>query len=1048
MHENRRLIEGRISRELAERLPELIHREQRPMSVSAGPTRSEQRPFEIGTAWGSPWSTTWFTVRGEIPAEWADRRIEAIIDLGFHGDAAGFQCEGLLVDGDGVARRGVHPRRMAVPVDGAPGPVELTIEAAANPSFVQFRPPTLGGREAAGLERPLLYRFRRAELVLVDSEAEALAYDLEVLDGVMRTLGGDDPRRRRLSQQIAAALDLLPDIAAARRLLTDAYREPARTTSHRIVATGHAHIDTAWLWPLRETVRKCTRTFASTVDLLDRSADHRFSCSQAQHYAWIESAQPALFERIRQHVDAGRWIPVGGMWVESDMNLPAGESIVRQILYGQRYFIEKFGLRCDVMWIPDVFGYPAGLPQVFAAGGMRRFVTQKLSWNKQNRFPHHTFYWEGLDGTRILTHFPPVDTYNAEITPAEVADAAANFRDQAWSDWSLMPFGHGDGGGGPTREMIERARRLADLDGAPRVEIGTPGEFFDHVDAEIHAGAPIAVWRGELYFETHRGTLTSQRRTKAANQRCERLFREVELWAATLGRPADVDEIWTEVLTQQFHDILPGSSIAWVHADAEEILAAAAQRLDRRRRELLAELVAPGDGEVLTNTTSAARREVVLIDGTAEGDGPTQRIIGDDGAERTALYTTVPALGMARPVATAIDDRVVVTDRSFMNGSLAVRWDHTGHLISIIDLVRRRELVPTDRRVGELTLAVDQPVEYDAWDLEPWTAGRDRSIDACESVEVLDAGPLVGRVRVRRRFGESSAELTYTLRAGSPRLDIDIDIDWQHREHLLSMRFPLAVHADTAACDVQFGVVRRPTHASTPWDAAKYEVCAHRFVDVSEPSFGVAILNDGPYGHGLFDDRSPVGEIAQRTHTEVRVSLLRAARYPDPDADRGRHRMRLAVFAHGGDLGAVVHEAECFDLPVGRFVGTVETPSRTADDRQTIQRPLIGVTVDGAVDGGTAGVLIDAVKNAEPRIAGLATAVDGHRDDDLIVRLHEHLGDRRRITVDATTAIVCASYCNLLEEPLRALEVADGIVTLTLAPFEIVTLRLTLATSR
>ena len=341
--------------------------------------------------------------------------------------------------------------------------------------------------------------------------------------------------------------------------------------THRVIATGHAHIDTAWLWPIRETVRKCTRTFASAVRLMDEYSEYRFACSQAQQYAWIEELHPDLFERITVKVRGGQWLPVGGMWVEADMNLPSGESLARQIVHGQRYFESRFGRRCSEVWIPDVFGYPASMPQLYAAGGMRRFVTQKLSWNTTNRFPHHTFWWEGLDGTRVLTHFPPVDTYNAEMTPAECVASVERFRDAAWSNWSLMPFGFGDGGGGPTREMLERARRLDDLDGAPHVSRSVHRRSSSSTsNTSSSAGAPVPVWRGELYFETHRGTLTSQLRTKVGNRRCERLLREVELWSATLGRGAGVDHLWRQVLTQQFHDIIPGSSIAWVHADAEQ----------------------------------------------------------------------------------------------------------------------------------------------------------------------------------------------------------------------------------------------------------------------------------------------------------------------------------------------------------------------------------------------------------------------------------------------------------------------------------------------
>ena len=501
--------------------------------------------------------------------------------------------------------------------------------------------------------------------------------------------------------------------AAARAAVAPALAMPARSGAHRVVATGHAHIDTAWLWPLAETVRKCSRTFASAVAMMDAEPGFRFSCSQAQQYAWIAEQEPELFARIVDKVEDGQWIPVGGMWVEPDMNLPSGESIVRQIVHGQRWFEQHLGRRCSEVWIPDVFGYPAGLPQVFAAGGMRRFVTQKLSWNRTNRFPHSTFWWEGIDGTRVLTHFPPVDTYNAEITPAELAYSVGRFAEHEWSSWSLMPFGYGDGGGGPTREMLERLRRVADLDGMPRVEQGAPEEFFDRVDAEIAGGAPVPVWRGELYFETHRGTLTSQLRTKVGNRRCERLLREAELWSAAAGQASDLDTLWQEVLTLQFHDIIPGSSIAWVHAEAEAAYDRIAAELEQRIAASVAALAPPG--QVLANPATYERDEVVVVAGQAP-PGDVQHLA--DG--RVAFRARVPGLGMAPAESLEPTDRVVVTDRSMKNGHVAMSWDLDGNLRSVIDVARARELLPAGELGAVLELAADQPVRYDAWDLESW----------------------------------------------------------------------------------------------------------------------------------------------------------------------------------------------------------------------------------------------------------------------------------------------------------------------------------------
>jgi alpha-mannosidase len=1005
VHADRDLVEKRIQRELWERVLPLVHSDARTLSIEAGPDLDHLEPFAPRTKWGTPWATTWFRFTGEIPPDWVGRQVEAVIDLGFHPDAAGFQCEGLLVDvrddGSFSPLQGIHPRRTNYALDAVAGPVVLHLEAASNPTFPGYQPSQFGLLETAG-ERPL-YQFRRASLVKVDLEARALAFDIEVLDGVMRSLAPDDPRRARLARMLADALDRVPDVAAARRVLAPALAEDfGDAVRHRAVAIGHAHIDTAWLWPLRETVRKCIRTFASAVALMDDYPEYRFCASSAQHYTWIEERQPELFAAITQRVDSGQWIPVGGMWVEADMNLPSGESLVRQIVFGQRYFEEKFGRRCTEVWIPDVFGYPAGLPQVFAAGGMDRFVTQKLSWNKQNRFPHNTFWWEGLDGSRVLTHFPPVDTYNAEITPAEFAFSVTNFQDHGWSTDSLMPFGHGDGGGGPTREMVERARRLARLDSRATLEIGTPAAMFERIERDADRGAAVPVWRGELYFEMHRGTLTSQLKTKLGNRRCERLLVEAELWAATLGRSADVDELWKRTLTQQFHDILPGSSIAWVHQDAEQMLGEVEAELEGRIAGFLAELA--GATTSVANRGDVAVDEVVTLDlGGAELDGPVQRLA--DGT--TALRLSVPAMGVTPVEALALDDRVVLSDTSMTNGHLAVRWDAHGNITSIIDIAGAREIVPDGKFAAALELAVDHPVEYDAWDVESWTVDSGTALTGGHgvSVHVVDAGPLVGRVRVERAFGPSTAVTTYELRAGCRQLDVHVELDWHHDEHLLSMAFPLDVRADVAMCDVQFGVVSRPTHPSSPWDAAKFEVCAHRFVDVAEPDFGVAILNNGRFGHGVFGGR-------------VRVSLARAAQYPDPLADRGRHSVSLAVRPHGAGLADVRDAASRLNHPL-RVVAHSDTATTATPSRRVVE-----------VSSDPAGVEVDAVKLAD----------DG--SGDLIVRLHEACGNRSRVSVVTSDRIAAAWRCNLLEEPLTGEEVGDGVVTLTLRPFQIVTVRL------
>ena len=373
-------------------------------------------------------------------------------------------------------------------------------------------------------------------------------------------------------------------LADSRTELVEVLRAPARASAHRLSAVGHAHIDSAWLWPVRETIRKVARTTANVTDLMDRHPDLLYAMSSAQQYAWLRDVRPEVFARVADRVKAGKFVPVGGMWVESDTNMPGGEALARQFAYGKSFFADEFGVETEEVWLPDSFGYTAALPQLIALSGSQWFLTQKISWNQTNKFPHHTFYWEGIDGTRIFTHFPPVDTYNCELTGAELAHASRNFADKAGASSSLVPFGHGDGGGGPTREMLARADRLRDLDGSPRVVIERPADFFARAQQE-YPDAPV--WSGELYLESHRGTYTSQAKTKQGNRRCEHLLREAELWCATaavrqgMEYPFDaLDRLWKVVLLQQFHDILPGSSIHWVHREAVANYAAVAAELE------------------------------------------------------------------------------------------------------------------------------------------------------------------------------------------------------------------------------------------------------------------------------------------------------------------------------------------------------------------------------------------------------------------------------------------------------------------------------------
>jgi alpha-mannosidase len=732
-------------------------------------------------------------------------------------------------------------------------------------------------------------------------------------------------------------------------------------------------------------------------------------------YSWIEQDHPELFERIRTAVAEGGWVPVGGMWVEADMNLPSGESIVRQLVHGQRYFESRFGVRCEEVWIPDVFGYPGSLPQIFTGAGCRRFVTQKLSWNKQNRMPHHSFWWEGIDGSRVLAHFPPVDTYNAEIRPNELAHAVANFADHYWSDHSLMPFGYGTGGGGPSEEMMERIDRLGDLEGMPRVAVESPSEFFEHLEAEA-ATAPVPVWRGELYFETHRGTLTSQVRTKVMNRRCETALRAAELWLATAGDDSHsevLDGLWKKLLVHQFHDILPGSSIGWVHDEAEADMKAVLNAADGLIASTLCGL---GEGLLVGNAATHDRDEIIsvdydLLDEFGDGDPSA----GDDrqmlSSSEVAMRVRVPGLGVAPLDALPPPEPVRASLGSLSNGLVELSFGHYGELVSLRDCVRDRELIPPGCVGARFLLAPDHPVEFDAWDLEQWTGRLAEPLGPPDTIGLVDSGPLVGAVRTTWQFGRGTI-LTkdFVLYAGSPRLDVRVAVEWQEDERLLLLELPLDLNTDSAACEIQFGLQNRPTHTNTSWDDAKFEVCAHRFVDLCEGDFGVAVLNDGRYGHSL----QPGPDTPPGT-SRVRVSLLRAPRFPDPKADHGLHHVTISVLPHGPGRSEVLAEADSLNTPL------VVVPA----------------------EGGAPTPPLVRVEDHQVQVSAVKLADDG--SGELILRLWEATGNHVEAGIHIEGARREAVRCNLLEEQVpgaEAMELQDGRVSLSLTPFELVTLRI------
>lgn len=1027
MHDDRRIIETRIRKLLDRVIRPALYSAARPLALStwhvdgepvpvSAALQADYEPFTLGATWGGPWSTTWMRASAEVPQGWAGRRVEAVFDLGFDlTKGPGGQAEGLVHDAQGSPLQGLHPySRSVLLADSAAGGdrIDLLIELAANPPIVASAGLHIhhGSPETAGTEH--IYRLKQAEIAVREDDVWHLIHDIEVLDELMHELPLGSSRRHEILHALRRAADAIDptdvarSAAGARERLADVLSRPAHASAHTLSAVGHAHIDSAWLWPVRETVRKCARTFTNMTTLAQEYPELVFACSSAQQYAWMKEQRPEIFSRMKKAAAEGTWVPVGGMWVEADGNLPGGEALARQLVYGQRFFAEEFGIEQKGVWLPDSFGYTAAYPQLARLAGAEWFLTQKLSWNETNRLPHHTFAWEGIDGTRVFTHFPPVDSYNASLTAGELAHAESTFADKGVATRSLVPFGYGDGGGGPTRSMLEKARRLRDLEGSPKVVVEAPDTFFAAARAEREEGQ-LPVWRGELYLENHRGTYTSQARTKRGNRRSEALLREAELWAATaavqVGAPYPyerLESLWRRVLLNQFHDILPGSSIAWVHRQAEREYAQIGAELETVIADAAGRL--PGERGLL-NAGPFARREVTVV---ADGDGFAGGQSLADGrtavlAEAGALASGGTADAPRRAVTGAARDGGFVLD----NGVLTVVVDRRGLLTSVYDHTAQREAIAPGTAGNLLQLHPDDPNLWSAWNIDSYYRDTVRDLDEAESVTLVEEGPLLASVRVERVHGSSRFVQHIEVAAESRQVSVRNDIDWQERDTVLKAAWPLDVHAERESAEIQFGHVQRPTHENTSWDAARFELWAHRWVHVGERHWGAALLNDSTYGHDVRRDTREDGG----TTTTVRLSLLRAPHSPDPEADRGRHSFTYALLA-----GAGIEEAIA-----GGYA--LNLPLRSAPARV---RALV------AVD--TTDVVVESVKLADDR------------SGDVVVRLYEACGGAVAARLSAGFPLAAAFDCDLLEEPGQGSgrSSADGSVDLRFRPFQIRTLRL------
>jgi alpha-mannosidase len=790
-------------------------------------------------------------------------------------------------------------------------------------------------------------------------------------EGLLEQPPGLDEQARASVAGAHAALDRA--LAAARE------RFPPHGA---LLLTGHAHLDLAWRWPLEETRRKALRTLWTAVGLLERHPELHFAQSSAQLYAFLEEDDPELLERIATLVAGGRFEPIGGMWVEPDCNMLAGESLVRQLLYGQRWFERRFGARHTVCWLPDCFGFSPALPQLLAGAGIRHFLTIKLTWSETNRFPHDLFWWEGLDGTRVLAQMfeNPDDGYNGLVGPRALLGTWRGRR--AASPESLLTIGHGDGGGGPTEEMVQRHAELEGFPALPRARFGRVDAFFERA-----AQAPaLPVWVGELYLELHRGTLTTQGRTKRLHRRAERdlvAAEALEALCALAGGepPLSLEPLWRVLLRNQFHDILPGSSVREVYATAEaelgQVVARAGERIAAALDELGGRLgvracdagtAGDADAVLVANPDLSPRPLRVTVAGRLPGGQPA------DGGSILTAPRAVEGLEVAVVAAGEPAGTLSVSPTRLENELVRVDLARDGTLAGVLDKRSGREVLAG--RGNQLWAYVDKPREWDAWDLEATYAEQGEELAAVGEPHVVEHGPHRVAVRVERRLRDSRVVQDVRLWAGSPRIDFHTRLDWHDRRWLLQARFPLAVRAIRATFETAFGIVERPTHRNTSWDAARFEVPGHRFADLSEPGYGVALLNDGRYGHHALGN-------------ELGLSLLRSPIWPDPLADEGEQELTYALLPHAGGWldGGVLAEAE------------------------DLNRPLIARTAPSATEASLRPLRIDGIAVA----LGALKALEDR--PGLLLRVYEPHGARGRLRVTLPDGWRIGQALDLLERP-------------------------------
>lgn len=873
----------------------------------------------------------------------------------------------------------------------------------------------------------------------IDPEIQGLYYDLAVPLQAFPRLEPDGKPRRDLERVLNDAVNLLDlrhpydgnfyqSVSEARAFLKQAlYTDLAGDDDVIATCIGHTHIDVAWWWTVAQTREKVCRSFATVLKLMEEYPDYKFMSSQPQLYYFLKERYPELYEQIKKRVAEGRWEPEGGMWVEADCNLTSGESLVRQFLYGKRFFKEEFGVDNRILWLPDVFGYSGALPQIMAKCGIDYFMTTKLAWNQFNKMPYDTFRWRGIDGTEILTHLITTlgvgqdekdffTTYNGMLHPDAILGGWHRYQQKDINNDILISYGYGDGGGGPTREMLETSSRMdKGIEGVPKVRQAFARTYFDELKERVEGNKRLPTWEGELYFEYHRGTYTSMARNKRSNRKAELHMMDLEL-LGVLADPkvaypdAELDGLWHGILINQFHDILPGSSIHEVYEvtkkEYEEMEAQISVLTDERVRALIRE----GEGVTVLNTTGFERDDVVEL-----GDCDAEALLDENGSvypvQQTrkgavAFVKDLPSKGYKtfgkvsageekRPFCLSPDSHALETP------FYQVVFDKNGCIGQIYDKENDRNVLKPGEAGNLMRVYEDKPIYYDNWDVDIYYTEKFWDVTDLRGFSWVEMGPVRATLRLERQFSHSTITQEIHFYADLRRIDFETTVDWKEHQSLLKVHFPVDVHTDEATFEIQYGNVTRKTHRNTSWDKARFESCGQKWMDVSEGHYGVSLLNDCKYGHSVKD--SCIG-----------LTLIKSGTEPNPTTDQEMHFFTYSLYPHTETWKAAGTVPQAFFLNQPALVSKGGKPGESFS--------LASLNVPN--------VVLETVKKAE----------DG---DGVILRMYECENARTPVTLTFNRPFASAESCNCLEEPDgEPVKVNGNKVSFLVKPFEIKTIRI------